>query len=41
MNLIEWAEIIVPIWILLSAPLGFFFGLFVAAGNKEDGHDIS
>jgi len=39
MTLIEWAEIIVPIWILISAPLGFFFGLFVAAGNKENCDD--
>ena len=38
MTLIEWAEIIVPAWILLSGPLGFLLGLFVAAGNKEEDH---
>jgi uncharacterized protein YneF (UPF0154 family) len=34
-----WTEIIVWAWIVLSCPLGFLGGMFVAAQDKEDDHD--
>lgn len=36
MSTIELAEVIIPAWVLLSAPAGMLIGIFISAQNQEE-----
>ena len=36
MSAVELAEIIIPVWILISGPAGLFIGLFIAEQNRGE-----